>query len=99
MKKCHLYQKFGNSTCDALPLATGIALLSQRLHWTLPKLSTPKQCERWTDLMPLISWELWLAREIVCDNPLPWHKPANKLTPSRVAQSFAGVLLAIDTSD
>jgi hypothetical protein len=69
----------------------------QRLHWTLPKLSTPKQCERWSDLMPLISWELWLAREIVCDNPLPWHKPANKLTPGRVAQSFAGVLLAIDT--
>ncbi len=25
----------------------------QRLHWTLPKLSTPKQCERWSDLMPM----------------------------------------------
>lgn len=36
--------------------------LKQRLHWTVPKLSTPKQCERWSDLMPLITWELWLAR-------------------------------------
>ena len=69
----------------------------QRLHWTLPKLSTPKQCERWSDLMPLMSWELWLARDIVTDNPLPWHKSIDKLTPGRVAQAFAGVLAAIDT--
>jgi len=69
----------------------------QRLHWTLPKLSTPKQCERWSDLMPLLSWELWLARDIVTDNPLPWHKPIDTLTPGRVAQAFAGVLAAIDT--
>ena len=69
----------------------------QRLHWTLPKLSTPKQCERWSDLMPLMSWELWLARDIVADNPLPWQKSIPKLTPGRVAQAFAGILAAIAT--
>ena len=69
----------------------------QRLHWTLPQLSTPKPCERWSDLMPLISWELWLARDIVADNPLPWQKSISPLTPGRVAQSFAGVLAAIGT--
>lgn len=69
----------------------------QRLHWTLPKLSTPKQCERWSDLMPLMSWELWLAREIVSDHPLPWQKSCASLTPGRVAQGFAGVLAAIGT--
>ena len=47
--------------------------------------------------MPLMSWELWLARDIVADNPLPWHKCIPKLTPGRVAQAFAGVLAAIDT--
>lgn len=31
----------------------------QRLHWTLPKLSTPEQCERWSDLLPLMTWQLW----------------------------------------
>ncbi len=41
----------------------------QGLHWTVPKLSTPKQCERWTYLLPLMTWELWLARDIVADNP------------------------------
>ena len=70
----------------------------QRLHWTLPKLSTPEQCERWSDLMPLLTWQLWLAREIVIDNPLPWQKSiVNNFTPGRVAQSVPGVLAAIST--
>ena len=71
--------------------------LKQRLHWTVPKLSTPKQCERWSDLMPLMTWELWLARDIVTDNPLPWQKSLDKLTPGRVAQAMGGVLAAIGT--
>lgn len=71
--------------------------LKQRLHWTVPKLGTPKQCERWSDLMPLMTWELWLARDIVTDNPLPWQKSLDKLTPGRVAQAMGGVLAAIGT--
>lgn len=48
--------------------------------------------------MPLLTWQLWLARELVIDNPLPWQKSiANKLTPGRVAQSVPGVLAAIGT--
>lgn len=69
----------------------------QRLHWTLPKLSTPEQCERWSDLLPLMTWQLWLARDIVADNPLPWQKPQIKLTPGRVAQAMGGVLPTIGT--
>jgi hypothetical protein len=71
--------------------------LKQRLHWTVPKLSTPKQCERWSDLMPLMTWELWLARDIVTDNPLPWQKQGVQLTPGRVAQAMGGVFAVIGT--
>ncbi|MBN3944981.1 MAG: hypothetical protein HWQ38_00180 [Nostoc sp. NMS7] len=71
--------------------------LKQPLHWTVPKLSTPKQCERWSDLMPLMTWELWLARDIVADNPLPWQKSFDKLTPGRVAQAMGGVFAVIGT--
>jgi hypothetical protein len=71
--------------------------LKQRLHWTVPKLGTPKQCERWSDLMPLMTWELWLARDIVTDNPLPWQKSSDKLTPGRVAQAIGGVFAVIGT--
>ena len=69
----------------------------QRLHWTKPKLGTPEQASRWSDLMPLMTWQLWLAREEIMDNPLPWQKSQTSLTPGRVAQAFAGVLAAIGT--
>lgn len=57
----------------------------QRLHWTLPNLRTPTQCERWSDLMPLMSWQLWLARDLVVENRLPWQSAPIDLTPGRVA--------------
>ncbi len=47
--------------------------------------------------MPLITWQLWLGREIALDNPLPWQKPQTELTPGRVAQGFVALLAAIDT--
>jgi hypothetical protein len=42
-------------------------LAKQTLHWTVPKLSTPEQCERWSDLMPLGTWQLWLAKDVVTE--------------------------------
>jgi hypothetical protein len=71
----------------------------QRLPWTLPKLDSPEKGQRWSNLMPILTWQLWLAREIIEDNPLPWQKPQplEKLTPGRVAQGFAGLLAVIGT--
>ena len=69
----------------------------QRLHWTIPHFSTTALADRWSDLMPLLSWQLWLAREIVKDNPLPWQKQQTDLTPGRVAQGFPPLLVAIGT--
>jgi hypothetical protein len=71
--------------------------IKQRLHWTLPALSTPHQCERWSDLMPLMTWQLWLAKDIVKDYSLPWQKSQSNLTPGRVAQSMLGLLVEIGT--
>ena len=68
-----------------------------RLHWTRPRLSTPEQGERWSDLMPLITWELWLARPGVQDRPLPWQKPQAQLAPGRVCQGLQNILVAIGT--
>jgi len=65
--------KSGDFTCGVLRLTTGIELPNNASTglW----LGKPKQCERWSDLMPLMTWELWLARDIVADNPLPWQSP------------------------
>jgi hypothetical protein len=69
----------------------------QRLHWTKPQLSTPEQAQRWSDLMALLTWQLWLAPPLVTDCPLPWQKslPVESLTPGRGAQSLAPILAVI----
>jgi len=67
------------------------------LHWTLPQVQTPEQAERWSDLMPLVTWELWLARAAVADKPLPWQKVQMQLTPGRVRQGMGGILAQIGT--
>ena len=69
----------------------------QSLQWTLPHLKTPEQSERWSDLMPVLTWELWLARQVVVDKPLPWQKAQAQLTPGRVRQSFGGIIAQIGT--
>ncbi len=71
----------------------------QDLHWTLPHLATPEQAERWSDLMPLLTRPLWLARPLVNDVRWPWQKPqaAAHRTPGRVRQGMAGLLAAIGT--
>jgi hypothetical protein len=35
---------------------------------------TPEQMETWSDLMPALTWQLWLARDAVEDAPLLWQK-------------------------
>ena len=69
----------------------------QRLYWTLPELSSTRATENWSDLMPLLSWQLWLARADCVDTPLPWQSPQDEMPPGRVAQSFATIIAAIGT--
>ena len=72
-------------------------LAKQTLHWTVPKLSTPEQCKRWSDLMPLLTWQLWLAKDAVREIRLSWQKSLPELTPGRVAQSMLPLLIEIGT--
>ena len=69
----------------------------QRLYWTLPRFSSPEQGERWSDLMPLITWQLWLARPLGVDQPLPWQKKQTELTPGKVAQGMDSIFAEIGT--
>ena len=69
----------------------------QRLHWTMPSFKTPEQCQRWSDLMPLMTWQLWLAKDLVTQYHLPWQSATINLSPGRVAQSMFSLLVAIGT--
>ena len=67
----------------------------QRLHWTLPQFTSAHSAERWSALMPLITWQLWFARQGCVDSPLPWQSPQDHLAAGRVAQTFAVIIAAI----
>jgi hypothetical protein len=49
-------------------------------------LATPEQVEHWSDLLPLLTWQLWQVSTLVNDVRLPWQKPqpAGHKTPGRV---------------
>jgi hypothetical protein len=45
----------------------------------------------------MMSWQLWLARDLVVENILPWQSATINLTPGRVAQSMLWLLVDIGT--
>ena len=70
------------------PVEPGIRFRKQRLGWTIPQFQHKEIGDRWSWLVALAVWLLFLARPIVEDHPLPWQKHQNKLTPQRVQQSL-----------
>jgi hypothetical protein len=60
----------------------------QALNWTLPRFQQTERCDRWTNLIDLAYWQLFLARHWVRDWPLPWQAPLANPTPERVLQSL-----------
>lgn len=69
----------------------------QYLAWTLPRLSTIEASLRWTNLVTMAQWTLYLSRDLVRDQPQPWQKPQRRLTPERVKQSLGGLFREIGT--
>jgi hypothetical protein len=47
--------------------------------------------------MPLMTWQLWLAKDLVQQHHLPWQSSQKNLTPGRVAQSLFSLLVEIGT--
>jgi len=64
----------------------------QQLHWTLPMFQLAQRCDRWSQLVDLAYWQLYLARDIVADQPRPWQPSLESLTPGRVLQGFSQLL-------
>lgn len=45
--------------------------------------------------MPLMTWQLWLAKDLVEEHHLPWQSRMKNLTPGRVAPSRFSLLVEI----
>lgn len=70
------------------PIEPSIRFRKQKLHWTLPNLQSSDRCDRWCWLVEAAFWQLFLAQNLVRDQPLPWQKPLTNLTPSRVLRGM-----------
>jgi len=79
------------------PVEPSIRFRKQYLNWTLPRFQKPERCDRWTMLVSLAHWQLFLAREWVQDNPLPWQPTQEELTPERVLQGLGWLFPQIGT--
>ena len=79
------------------PVEPGTRFRKQSLAWTLPRFQDADACDRWTLLVTLAQWQLFLARELIADRPLPWQRAQDNPTPERVLQGLGGLFSQIDT--
>ena len=79
------------------PIEPTIRFRKQHLAWTLPRLQTAEACDRWTRLVDLANWQLFLARDLVQDQPLPWQKAQYDLTPARVQRGLGALFGQFDS--
>ena len=79
------------------PVEPSIRFRKQYLNWTRPRFQSAECCDRWTMLVSLAQWQLFLGRELVKDSPLPWQPAQEEPTPERVLQGFGGLFRQIGT--
>lgn len=77
------------------PVEPAIQFRKETLGWTLPRFQSTEVGDRWSELIAIACWLLFLARPIVEDKPLPWQKPQQHLTPQRVRQSLQPIFALI----
>jgi hypothetical protein len=68
----------------------------QHLGWTLPRLRTPDQAQRWSWLIAAAYACLHAARDLVGDHRMPWE-PAGLMSPLRVKRGFRVLLAELGT--
>jgi hypothetical protein len=83
-------------TCDQTIEHT-VRFAKQTLGWTIPRPRTPEQADRWTWLVLAAYTQLRLARELACDQRLPWERPRPqpRLSPLRVRRGFPRLLVRL----
>ncbi len=74
-----------------------IRFAKQALGWTSVRLSDPAAADRWSWLVALVWWQLWLGRRLVADARLPWQPAVapERLTPGRVRRALGPILVAL----
>lgn len=69
----------------------------QDLLWTQPRVRTPEQCERWTDLVSIVHNQLVLARPYVEGLRQPWERTSRAATPRQVRRAMGRIIGQLGT--
>jgi hypothetical protein len=85
--------------CRRFLVEQGFRFLKHDLGWTTVRPAHPHAADRWTWLLALGLWALWLARPLVADQRLPWERPLppHRLTPVRVRRACAALFPHLGT--
>jgi hypothetical protein len=75
----------------------GFRFFKQTLGWTKVRPRWPRAADRWTWLIVLVVWQLWLAKDVVADQRLPWEREVavGQLSPGRVRRAIGPILAAL----
>jgi hypothetical protein len=69
----------------------------QDLLWTRPRLRTPEQMERWTDLVAVVHNQLVLARPRVEGERRPWESRTRPTSPRQVRRAIGQIIAQLGT--
>ena len=76
-----------------------LRFLKGDLGWTTVRPRDPAAADRWSWLLVLVMWQLYLARSLVADARLPWERPraVAGLSPGRVRRAMPAILARLGT--
>jgi hypothetical protein len=69
----------------------------QDLLWETPRLRTPEQFERWTDIVSVVRNTLFLARDLVEAQRQPWERECRGKTPQQVRRAMSRIIAQLGT--
>ena len=69
----------------------------QDLLWAAPRVRTPEQMERWTDLVAVVHNQLVLARPRVEGERRPWERRTRPATPRQVRRAMGQIIVQLGT--
>ena len=69
----------------------------QHLLWGEPRLRTPEQFERWTQVVAIVHNQLVLARSLVQAVRLPWESGHRPVTLQQVRRAMGGIIGMLGT--
>jgi hypothetical protein len=78
-------------------LEQGYRTAKQDLLWETPRLRTPEQFERWTDVVSLVRNTLFLARDLVATQRQPWESTRRPRTPKQVRRAMRPIIARLGT--